>query len=47
MTRLVDTLSIIAFWTMCLALCVSALLLYGVFREVRMVLHVLNGGCLP
>ena len=22
-------------------------LLYGVFRETRMILHVLNGGCLP
>ncbi len=25
----------------------SALLLYGVFREVRMVLALLNGACLP
>ena len=25
----------------------SSVLLYGVFREVRMVLAILNGGCLP
>lgn len=30
-----------------MAACVAALLLYYVFREVRMVLHVLNGACLP
>ena len=28
------------------AILISAVLLYGVWREVRMVQHVLNGGCL-
>lgn len=26
---------------------VSSVFLYGVFREVRLILHALNGGCLP
>lgn len=42
-----DLVAAVAFWTMCVATCVSVLLLLGVWREVRMVLHALNGGCLP
>ena len=25
----------------------ASLLLYGVYREQRMILHMMNGGCLP
>ena len=31
----------------CAAIVASAILLYGVWREVRMVLFALNGGCMP
>jgi hypothetical protein len=37
----------IFFYLTGLAIIASAVLLYGVWREVRMVLHALNGGCLP
>lgn len=46
--RLLRDLTITGFvWLTGVAMIVSAVLLYGVWREVRMVMHALNGGCLP
>lgn len=41
-----DVLMAAVVWGTFAAVGASALLLYGVWREVRMVLQVLNGGCL-
>lgn len=35
-----------AFWLTCLATLATAVLLLGVWREVRLVLQLLNGACL-
>ena len=45
--RVCDYLIIACVYGTFAAVGASALLLYGVWREVRMVLHALNGGCLP
>jgi hypothetical protein len=41
-----DMLLSLIVWGTFACILASALLLFGVWREVRMVLHVLNGGCL-
>ena len=47
MSRVWDWAIAATVWVIFIAIVASALLLYGVWREVRMVLHALNGGCLP
>ena len=47
MRRIWDWLIALIVWATFAFVGASALLLYGVWREVRMVLHALNGGCLP
>ena len=41
-----DVLVAIVVWGTFTAVLASALLLYGVWHEMRMILHMMNGGCL-
>ena len=42
-----DLLMAVVIWGTFAAILASALLLYAVWHEQRMILHLMNGGCLP